>query len=790
MLLVGWLWLVPGFLRAAFTSLEDQMVSARIAGAGGAWEAGPRGADSALMNPAGLPTRQGSDLLLNVGTLGATGADLGSALVTLPVDEGLMLAASYNGLLEGTGLGYAENTASLDAALELTPWLSAGGRYNWQQVEFSGGSATGGSLDLGLRARMGISARQGLILAAGVRNAVSFWADPNWAQSVPVDLKAGLGWAWAGNDWVGLEFSRILASTPALADVSLFRMGAEHRFASGFSARAGLSTDAQHRLAIGGGWESRGNGPGLHLALLSSDTGIFSGRMELQWVFATRTEPTVSVAPLEIRYEEGTKRVKEAKFAVNMAEDQKAEAWELEIRDKDGRVVRVIQGSGTPPGYVSWDGKDASGAWVDDGDQVSYRLNIKTPDGEAASRPLLAGDMSIGASGLSALDISGPGGGQSSLPALMPVFGDDGKEVDHFMIKMPSSSGPTSHWKILIKDSQGNVLQAIEGSGALPTELSWDGKNTEGMRINDASHLQISLVTLDMSGKSSEISGTVYSQAGLTLDWGADKETRLQLRVAPFSPGERSWQMSMSDVTLEPLAVPKIPLVKTAASPGTRPMARAKPRPPLTAAQQTSKLAAPRPKPKPTAAPSPAATAVRTEAPTPQPSPLPTAEPTPLPTARPTVEARPPYQVLSSTPNIRIHSQLGGTRMAFTFLPPPATPEPSGPQRPLSPETLRRIHEAHIPQVVDVFGPQSATEVPKLVSRLDLAYQRYRGLGFKQIRLTGLVQEGEAGGEALSRARAVRMSELLVQRGFKGEFVIWVKGEPGKEKGVRIEAIR
>jgi flagellar hook assembly protein FlgD len=784
---------MPSFLGAAFTSSEDQVMSARAAGAGGAWEAGPLSLDSALMNPAGLPTRQGSDLMFSVGDPVPGASSIGAAVLTLPVDEDMTLAGSYTALVHDGALGYTENTVSLSMALALTRWLSLGGRYNWEEIASDSpvGGANGGSLDFGLRGRVGLGERNGLIAALGVRNAVDFWSDPNWSQSIPTDLKGGLGWSWAGTTWVGGEGSWIIPSTPALPSTMLWRMGGEHRFGSGLSLRAGLSTDAAQRWSLGAGWQSRGDGPRVHYALLDSADGNLSHRIQVEWGFAARSQPTVSVAPLEIRYEAGTKRVKEAKLAVNLPEDQRAEAWQLEIRDKDGKLIRVIEGTGTPPGYVSWDGRDTSGAWVDDGDQVSYKLSIKTPDGEASSRPLLVGDLTTGAGGLTALSLDA--GQQSALPALLPVFGDNGKEVDHFQIRMPNSDGPLSSWKIQIKDSQGNLIQAIDGTGPLPAELSWDGKDKQGMSISDPNSLHISLVTVDLNGRATELTGTVYSQAGLALDWGQDKEIRLALRFAPFSPGGSSYEMTMSDITLAPIP---IEAEKQAELPTGIPTARPTAVPTEVPTRVPTDIPTQRPTRIPTDTPTALPTMVPTAVPTPAPSPIPTELPTvmptplppPKPTPRPTEVA--PYQVLSTTAHIHIVSRLGGGRMAFAFLPPP-TPQPrTGPIVPLSPAVLKRLALAHEPFVVDVFQAHTSTEDPALLPRLDAAWERYRGLGFHRFRLTGLVKSGEEGGEALSRARAVRMSELLSRKGFKGEFVIWVQGEAGARKGVLIEVIR
>jgi hypothetical protein len=101
-----------------------------------------------------------------------------------------------------------------------------------------------------------------------------------------------------------------------------------------------------------------------------------------------------------------------------------------------------------------------------------------------------------------------------------------------------------------------------------------------------------------------------------------------------------------------------------------------------------------------------------------------------------------------------------------------------------------RIAGARLPYIADIFEVDSGKESIRLKAALKAALDRYRGLGFKRLRLTGLVREDETGGEALSRQRVTRMSELLsTKAGYKGEFILWVSGETGKRKGVRIEVV-
>lgn len=64
-------------------------------------------------------------------------------------------------------------------------------------------------------------------------------------------------------------------------------------------------------------------------------------------------------------------------FDIKTAVRGNVEAWRLEIRDRDGQVVRRLEGNGSPPGGVEWNGEDDQGRLVDDG---SYAVRITVLD--------------------------------------------------------------------------------------------------------------------------------------------------------------------------------------------------------------------------------------------------------------------------------------------------------------------------------------------------------------------------------------------------------------------------
>lgn len=64
-------------------------------------------------------------------------------------------------------------------------------------------------------------------------------------------------------------------------------------------------------------------------------------------------------------------------FDIETAVRGTVEAWQLEIRDQDGQVVRRLEGNGSPPDGVEWNGEDDQGRLVDDG---KYGIRITVLD--------------------------------------------------------------------------------------------------------------------------------------------------------------------------------------------------------------------------------------------------------------------------------------------------------------------------------------------------------------------------------------------------------------------------
>ncbi len=76
---------------------------------------------------------------------------------------------------------------------------------------------------------------------------------------------------------------------------------------------------------------------------------------------------------------------KPVKFSVEMGENREAQAWSLDIFDARGSVVRRLQGKGTLPSRLVWDGLTNEKQRVKGGEIYQYQLEIQYVDGSRAT---------------------------------------------------------------------------------------------------------------------------------------------------------------------------------------------------------------------------------------------------------------------------------------------------------------------------------------------------------------------------------------------------------------------
>jgi hypothetical protein len=760
----------------AFTSLDSQAPSAQVAGLGGAQEAGVPGSAAAVGNPAAFAHGESAVLSLSGGNGGSSADGVGAAWLDWPVEDDLDLGLAYEDTEGALGPGFSEQSVGLSAGLAAAEHLGLGVRGWLLQAGSAGlqGSAQGFSLDAGARSDWNLSRRDTLSFGITGENMASAWPDRFWQQSVPLTTRAGMGWSRSGLAWAGLQFEVADSGGAGVPPRQGYRFGIESQAFKTFQIRAGASTFPDQALSAGASlpftaWGLHGV---LHYAaVLDEQWQTLRHRVQLDFSYRVLQRSEIFAVPLQVVFEPGTKHVKSARISLNVdAAGESAQEWELEIRDKNGNVVRVLRGTGVPPAFVTWDGKDALGQSIEDGDQVSYRLNIKTATGLRSSKDAFATEASLNTEGLNELAI--PSSSEGAL--VVPVMGSDGR-TSQLLLKAPAIPGETQHWEIVIQDGDGNTLKKLEGTGALPSQLLWDGMDDEGRKVADRAGLRIRFNAFDRSGNVSSVDQGLDSGLQPIQDSGpaADEaQARLSLRMPAVREGGPRLEMRLSDASLEPLAI-------------------------------AAPTATPRPTRVPTQRPTLSPTAVPTAVPTASPSPLPSPVPTPVATQEPAVlEAPRPVKPLPET-EAASRPLVAGLQAARFLADPNALPpaimtraeaDARGPQLAVQPSHRQQRPStlpASVDGILDVFKPGTAeVDEAKYGDKLQAFFWRLQRYKHRRLQLTGLVKVGEAGGENLSRERAREISRRMVEEGgFDGEFILRVDGKAGPEGGVRVQAL-
>lgn len=757
-------------LRAAFEEQDRQLPWAVDAASASAFNAVREGVESTVYNPAAL----GFGERLQVGASGGNGgreADWAlSSGILWPLQDDLSAGLAWRGLFGAAGPGFGEQSLGLSAALE--PWSGVSlGLRPWVHQASTPvglrGSGMGFSLDAGLRWKTELG--RGLRLQTGWWGSqlAGEWPDRFWRRAVPVANHGAvsLGWPKWGDVGLALEQSSMAGRDLPL----LWRAGLQFNRYRRWQAGLGASNDAaaawtagvQAPVSIG-----RTHWMAAYALMLPAQGSDMRHRVQLNMGFEVRQRAVIAATPLRVVYEPGTKRVKAASISLNVAAATQAQAWELEIRDKSGKLIRVLSGEGTPPAMLNWDGKDTLGEVAENGEELSFKLNIKTASGLRSSEPSY-GLETAQAGGLELL----PTADTESL--VVPVMGEDGK-VTQLGLRPPSNvPGEAKRWQIVVQNEAGETLRTLEGEGPVPQELLWDGQTDGGTNALDQPGLRVRFNAWDQEG---QLSSTDQS-LGEGLQPIQDEEEplpQLGLKLPAFREGGPPMTLLLSDASLHPLSE-------------------------LFPTPVPTRM--PTPQPSPTPSPS----AVPTVAATPRPSftstPWPTAAPTPVP---PTAVSSPVPPTAVPTPIAAVDREAGAIGAGLSrpnylaspdLLPPvfmtreqaegprPRRPVSGGPSRPRLPST--------IDGVLDVFLPDSDALDPAQADKLQAFFWRLGGFKTRRILLTGLVGEAERGGEALSRQRVRVLSRLMVEEGgFAGEFILKVDGDPGPVKGVRIEVLR
>lgn len=347
-------------------------LGARAGGIGGAFTAVVDGPTGVVWNPAGLSFLSQNEVYTETALLfestSISGIGLAVPARRLP-SFGLTILSLRSGDFERTNglnesLGeFSEGDLAffLSAAKNVTSKLSLGANVKIIRQAVEDFNATGVGVDLGALYDITPWLRVGASVAniGGPTLALR-----SFEEKYPVEARSGLAARFlSGRGLVSGELS--YRDGPGVT----LRAGSEFWVHSSMAMRFGYVD------AVAGGFSFRVT-PELRFDYSASDHDLgVTHRIGLSYQFggffaSSEANPPV-FSPI------GERSV--TKFNLQARTKADVTTWRLEIFDKSNNVVRSFGGSGVPPAHLMWDGKDATGLPLPDGE---YRYTFIVVDAE------------------------------------------------------------------------------------------------------------------------------------------------------------------------------------------------------------------------------------------------------------------------------------------------------------------------------------------------------------------------------------------------------------------------
>jgi flagellar hook assembly protein FlgD len=487
-------------------------LGARSMGMGGAVVALPGGAESMFWNPAGLGGAQGFEILGAYGSGGNFGPQREALSLGLELPGGASFAlAAEDGKTPGAaGLHQSGYLAGL--GLELGHGVSLG--TNQKFLSADPGGLGGWSMDAGLQAALGSDFRLGLAFMDVASTLV--W-NGGREEELPGTAQGGAAWSpfygtwisaqgeWADQNGVSRAQWRAGLESAWHGRAFILRLGATQASGGELFATAGLGSSLRWgstRLSLDGAW------------LQPADSNsIYGSRslLSLGLVFGAKAQVEAAAAMAKVLKDPRTGKIHRA--TIGLVADEDVRDWNMQITDKQGRVIRTFKGKGAVPPSLSWDGKSDQGKLMD-GEGLSYVLRTVSHAGTEKRRHELLGLGGPAAAALGAMDDSGvaaddfglrqdgkPGKASRVKPALKGSgeFEIQGAEFD--LSDVPKDAGA---WELRIVDDQGKVVKKFSGQGKPPQSLKWGGSNDLGAPVDMGLGGSFVLRVEDSSGRSSE----------------------------------------------------------------------------------------------------------------------------------------------------------------------------------------------------------------------------------------------------------------------------------------------
>jgi outer membrane protein OmpA-like peptidoglycan-associated protein len=482
-------------LPALATSMGPYGLGAASLGAGGAAVATAGGSEALFWNPAAMPGG-GQDL----GYFGGFGGPLESVQQDLafsgPVDKGI-----YAGLLMGDQTfpgadNYHEDLLGAGLSAGIGRWLSVG---MVQKLEYANpGALRGWAMDAGCLLGIPLGGTWRLRLGAAASDVFSslVWGTGLSEDQASVD-RVGAAIEAAPGDWLSFEQDGLdqqgnggLEQWRAGIQVSLFKEALQLRAGATRAEQGSLYTTAG--LGAYMPWTGRSLEGDYAIMVPSGGLSVGATRqlIDVQWRFDVEKPLVRAALAQELKDSRG--RVRMARIAM-AAGPPDVQAWTLTIRDRHGKPVHVMTGSGPLPSGVVWDGKDDTGKPVP-ADGLSYLLRATRSTGAVVEHHALlapAADLGleqalVGDEGADLGVRGGPQAGAVKSRVLLKGASDLAVTQADFDLSGISGANDSQSWELRIVDASGRTVRKFGGRGRPPKSVRWEGTNDLGQPVAES----------------------------------------------------------------------------------------------------------------------------------------------------------------------------------------------------------------------------------------------------------------------------------------------------------------
>ena len=144
-----------------------------------------------------------------------------------------------------------------------------------------------------------------------------------------------------------------------------------------------------------------------------------------------------------------------------------------EIIDENSNVVKTYDYQGNAPQEITWDGRNSAGTLAGEG---LYSFNIRVSDLSGNSADSEIRDI--------LLITNSP---ELLLTPNVDIFSPAANGIAIFkpVVSNASALDKLDSWAVKISDKSSSTVKVLKGNGNLPTEIVWDGKDDNNLRLPD-----------------------------------------------------------------------------------------------------------------------------------------------------------------------------------------------------------------------------------------------------------------------------------------------------------------